>query len=185
MRAAFSQTLAIKLLNKLSTLLNAYSWYPACQLVLPVTIRAWVITLHLLAYYLHSPNTFLTVEIKACGLCTKITVDRFTVTKKASEPEGGYCYTVATFAVSKPTRASRAQWGGYKSQWPKHLQSQKRLLYLCSVVALENNLWLWISQKPGSAWLGEEGSHRSHCCEHITPFKQWEIHLINGLKPEI
>jgi hypothetical protein len=36
----------------------------------------------LLAYYLHSPNTFLTVEIKACGLCTKITVDRFTVTKK-------------------------------------------------------------------------------------------------------
>ena len=75
-------------------------------LALPVTLRAWVITLEcpLSTQPQHHPTS------RNKGLCTLHQICRQIHSarkKKTLESEGGYCYKVATFTVSKTTKASR------------------------------------------------------------------------------
>lgn len=85
-KAAFAQTLAMaeqglgwtndskKLLSELGVLLNAHSWQPACQLVLPVTFRACLLSTE--------PQHLPISRNKGLWTFDKIIVDKFTVTKK-------------------------------------------------------------------------------------------------------
>lgn len=95
-----------KLLNELGGPLHAHSWQPVCRLALPVTIRARVITLAcpLSTKPQHLPNN----RNKGRWTLHQNKYRQIHTTNKTSEPEGGYCYKVATFTASKPTRASRA-----------------------------------------------------------------------------